>query len=59
MRKWIEGKGQLIMWADSATRLLKMKEGEWDEVMELGSNMKGMLPPDWALEFSGGKVQEL
>lgn len=58
MRKWIEGKGQLILWADSATRLLKKGEAGWDEVMELGSNMKGVLPRDWVLEFSGGKVQE-
>jgi hypothetical protein len=57
-RKWIEGRDQSIFWADSVVRLLRKDGDEWEEVKELESSMKGVLPRDWALEFSGGKVQE-
>ena len=48
----------MVMWADSAARLLKKKEGGWEEVKIFETSMKGLLPRDWVLEFSGGKVQE-
>lgn len=61
IRKWIEGVGQMVMWADCAVRLLKKdktKADGWKEVKDLEESMKGLLPRDWALEFSGGKVKE-
>lgn len=46
------------MWNNCAIRLLKKKGDEWEEVKELEPSMMGLLPRDWVLEFSGGKVQE-
>jgi hypothetical protein len=57
-RKWIEGAGQKISWADSTTQILKKDTDgpeEWKEVKVLGRNMKGFLPRNWALEFSSGR----
>jgi hypothetical protein len=59
-RKWIEGNGQRISWAHSTAQLLTKEKGDkdWREVKILDASMKGLLPRNWALEFSGGKVRE-
>jgi len=59
-RKWIEGEGQLVSWAEAYAQLLNKdsEEREWEEVVKLDTSMKGILPRNWALMFSGGKVTE-
>jgi hypothetical protein len=48
----------MVAWTKCAVRLLKREEADWGSGWELGDSMKGVLPHNWALEFSGGAVQE-
>jgi hypothetical protein len=60
IRKWIEGGGQSVSWAEASAQLLNKgnEDNEWTVVTTLGTNMKGFLPKNWALQFSGGRVIE-
>lgn len=59
MRKWIEGVGQTVTWANCyAVRLYRKNGDQWAAVEDLGGSMHGMLPGKWALQFSEGKVVE-
>ena len=56
-RKWIEGVGQTVTWANCrAVRLHRRNGDQWGRVEDLGSSMRGLLPGNWALQFSTGKV---
>lgn len=58
-RKWIEGGGQTVTWANChAVRLHSSNGDQWDRGEELESSMRGLLPRNWALQFSKGKVIE-
>ncbi|KAJ4321819.1 hypothetical protein N0V84_005114 [Fusarium piperis] len=57
-RKWVDGDGRVVSWANSTVILQKQLEnGDWCGVAELGTSMTGILPYDWALYFSGGRVK--
>jgi hypothetical protein len=59
-RMWIEGKGQAVTWANCHEVRLHIKKGDdWERVGgALERSMHGLLPQNWALQFSEGKVIE-
>lgn len=57
-RKWVDGDGRVVSWANSTVTLQqKQEDGSWIGVAGLGTSMTGILPHDWALYFSGGQVK--
>ena len=57
-RRWIEGEGQTVLWANCTGRLETKKGDKSEEVEKVESSMRGVLPRNWALLFSIGKVIE-
>lgn len=58
-RKWIEGVGQTVLWANCAVELDTKKGDKWEKFDNtLGRSMRGTLPQNWALLISEGKVIE-
>lgn len=59
-RRWIEGGGQIVTWANChGVELLSRNGDEWVKAEELESSMRGQLPRNWALHFAPGKVIEM
>lgn len=57
MRRWIEGKNRTVSWSGcDGVELFRYEDDDWQKVHILGPSMKGLLPLNWALMFSGGNV---